>query len=774
MRNIVLPQAAVCLLGVSICEMSTSHAQGVAQDHLLETVTVSAMRQSNSAEQPAVIVSQSAEDLRTQNLVNPEDALRYAPSLTIRKRYIGDRNALIGGRSSSTQQAPRGLLLMDGYLLSNFLGRFDAPRWNMIAVEEIERIDILYGPFSAIYPGNSIGTTIVVKTQRPDMFHASARVIGFAQQFEEYNFEETYKGYELSGYLGDRFDNGSWFSLSANHQDSISHPMQYYTISANAAGAFPNVTAAAIPVSGVVFDTDPNGRRRAVFGANAGAIDHTLQNQFKLRGGYDFNDWLQAEGFVALWENNTQNDNRNFMRDTAGNLVYPSATSPVIVSANGIAFSIPVNAFVPSSRDEQHMQWGTTLRTANDTGWNGSLVYSQYEIRKDIARTASLPDPIAANGGNGTLVFRDGTQWKTFELQGTYTPIDSDWSGGAHTLAFGYHRNAYELLNPTYNVNNWQSDTITVAAAQNVFGKTGLQALYAQDQWRFADAWILTLGLRYEDWKAHSGGQISGTAQQRYADREQRATSPKLSLGFMPTAHWSLRASAARGVRFPTVAELFQGSTTANAIIANDPNLKPERSNALDLTTEYRRDLGSLRISLYQDDVRDTIFNQTNILVTPNITNVQNIDRVRTRGVETAFTVHQLGLESLRVQGNLAYARAIIVANNNFPTSINKVWPRVPNWRGSLQLIWQPNETWLSSLGARYSGRIYNTLDNSDINPDVYGGTSRFTFVDARLVYTFIESVELAVGIDNLFDRRGYQSHPYPGRTGSLEVRWKQ
>ena len=37
----------------------------------------------------------------------------------------------------------------------------------MIAPEEIERIDVLYGPYSATYPGNSIGTTVAIRTRRP-------------------------------------------------------------------------------------------------------------------------------------------------------------------------------------------------------------------------------------------------------------------------------------------------------------------------------------------------------------------------------------------------------------------------------------------------------------------------------------------------------------------------------------------------------------------------------------------------------------------------------
>jgi len=217
---------AASIVILSIAAISLAHAQGVASDKLIESITVTGAREHLDLDVPAPIASKTAEELRTQNLVNPEDALRYVPNLTIRKRYIGDRNALIGGRSFSTLQAPRGLVLMDGYLLSNFLGRFDAPRWNMISPEEIDRVDVLYGPFSALYPGNSIGTTVQVRTRRPNERELSVRTTAFGENFDQYGASDDYSGYQASGFFGDRFDNGAWFSLAANHQDSTGHPMQ--------------------------------------------------------------------------------------------------------------------------------------------------------------------------------------------------------------------------------------------------------------------------------------------------------------------------------------------------------------------------------------------------------------------------------------------------------------------------------------------------------------------------------------------------------------------
>jgi iron complex outermembrane recepter protein len=741
------------------------HAQGVATDKLIDAITVIGERARAGVEVPNTTASKTAAELRTQNLFNPEDALRYLPNLTIRKRYIGDRNALIGGRSFSTLQAPRGLVFMDGYLLSNFLGRFDAPRWNMIAPEEIERVDVLYGPYSAVYPGNSIGTTVAIRTRRPEDLTMSVRTSAFNERFDEYGLQDDYNGYQVSAFIGDRFANDSWFTLAANHQDATGHPMQYYTVTATGAGQFPGVTGPATPVTGVRFDVDPQGRRRAVFGASSGAIDHTIQDQVKLRGGYAPTEWFEAEGFVAFWRNDTQNENRTLMRDLAGSEVWSGR-----VVADGIVFNVPTTALAPSTRREQHVQWGTTLRTTRSEGWNASVVYSEYDIREDYTLQANAPDPVAVNGGAGTNTERDGTGWQTFELQGVYTPVQADWTGGEHTLALGYHQNEYQLVNPVYNTMDWRQRQGELA--QDVFGKTRLRAWYLQDEWRLREQWSLTLGARYEDWSAFSGGQRAGSVSIDYPGRGDSALSPKATLAYVPDDVWTLRLSAGRGVRFPTVAELFQGTSTAGAIVVNDPSLRAERSDSVELTAERWLDWGKLRASLFQDDVRDSIFSQTNVTVTPNITNVQNIDRVRTRGVETSFTVTMPGIESLSFDGSLAYTRARILENDNFPISVGKSWPRIPKWRGNVQAVWRPTQQWLSSLGVRYSGRMFNRLENDDINPDTYGGVSRFTMIDARVAYTTDSNIELAIGVDNLADERAYQSHPYPGRTGFVEARW--
>src|SRR5688500_18926038 len=71
----------------------------------------------------------------TVNATDSEDALKYLPSLLVRKRYIGDYNhAVLSTRASGSGNSARSLVYADGVLLSNLLGNGAAftPRWGLV------------------------------------------------------------------------------------------------------------------------------------------------------------------------------------------------------------------------------------------------------------------------------------------------------------------------------------------------------------------------------------------------------------------------------------------------------------------------------------------------------------------------------------------------------------------------------------------------------------------------------------------------------------------
>ena len=67
-------------------------------------------------------VSLGQEQFAAVNAVNVEDLMKYAPNFFVRKRYIGDANAVPGFRGTHSTQSARSLVLVDGFVVSNLLG----------------------------------------------------------------------------------------------------------------------------------------------------------------------------------------------------------------------------------------------------------------------------------------------------------------------------------------------------------------------------------------------------------------------------------------------------------------------------------------------------------------------------------------------------------------------------------------------------------------------------------------------------------------------------
>src|SRR5688500_13344129 len=165
------------------------------------TVTVVARRASTLPTSiPTTIEGITAESIETSiNALDAKDALKYFPSLNVRKRYTGDfDHAVLASRASGSGNSARSLVYADGILLSNLLGNGASftPRWGLVTPSEIARVDVLYGPFSAAYPGNSVGAVVDYVTRMPQQFGAHTKVAGFSQDFSQYGTAETFTGYQ--------------------------------------------------------------------------------------------------------------------------------------------------------------------------------------------------------------------------------------------------------------------------------------------------------------------------------------------------------------------------------------------------------------------------------------------------------------------------------------------------------------------------------------------------------------------------------------------------
>ncbi|WP_429353286.1 TonB-dependent receptor [Paraburkholderia sp. 32] len=742
-----------------------THAADANTDATLPAVSVSASASASAAPRavdpnlPASVETVTRDQFANWNVVNTEDVLKYMPNLAVRKRFIGDLNSIIAVRGTSNTQSARGLVYADGLLLSNLLGNSYSfpPRWSMVYPDEIQQVDVIYGPFSALYPGNSLGATVLISTRMPKQFEANADVKAFTQHFSLFGVNQSFNGSEASASIGDSIGKFS-YRLGVNHLENTSQPLQFATLAKSTTPA----KAGDTPVTGAYFYNNQTNAPTAVLGVNGEGIEHTVQDQFKLKMQYDFTPTLQGGFTLGYWHQTYNSETSTFLRDAAGNPVYSGN-----VSINGYHYTIPAAAFAPGVGHSENWLYGVSLKTRNATGWNGEAIASYYDIGNGVARTANAGGP---GNGPGTVLFNDGTGWKTLDLRGTYTPATNQPGLANHALSVGYHYDNYFVDNQTYNTLNWRDGDATSFA--NAFtGKTQTQALYAQDAWRFLPRWKLVYGARYEDWQAYDGAQSLPGTTIAYSDASQRHLSPKASLSFDVSDELTLRASIARAYRFPTASELFQGQINGSAIVNNNPYLQPEDDLSKELSAEWAHWNGVFRFSLFQDDVKNTIFSQTDTTVIPNVTNFQNIGKVRSRGVEASYSGEDVFVRGLDLLASVAYTQSKILENARNPASVGKYFYRIPLWRANLAATYHFDARAALTLAARYSGRQYNTLTNTDTNPNVFGGTSTYTVVDAKFTFKPTKLSELGIGVDNLFDARYFVYHPYPGRTFYVEAK---
>jgi iron complex outermembrane receptor protein len=710
---------------------------------------------------PATIEGVTREQIEeTVNATDSPDALKYFPSLLVRKRYIGDYNhAVLSSRASGTGNSARSAVYADGILLSNYLGNGATytPRWGLVTPEEIERVDVMYGPYSAAYPGNSVGAVVDYVTRMPQQFEGAVNVAAFRQNFKLYGTDAAYGGQQASASLGSRSGDWSWW-VNLNHTDSTGQPLVFATRLVSDTTA-----TAGTPVTGAVRAPNTTNADTWVLGTNTQY--RTIQDHAKIKLAYDISPTLRASYTLGLWTNDAEGNPQTYLRDAAGNPVYTGT-----VQINGQNYNIGNASFNATRERLQHVMHGLSLKSHTKEAWDWELAASLYDYARDELRRSTVTSAASFSGGAGTLADQSGTGWMTVLARGTWRPQGVK---GAHIVDFGAQRDIYRLRILTSGIaGNWLSDAPGTVNS-DVGGETHTLALYAQDTWTFAPRWKTVLGARLENWNANSGytyNSSSTPTRVDYASRNESYVSPKASLAYQWSADKVLKLASGRAVRMPTVSELYGATSNATLTLINDPNLHPEKSVTTELTLEQDLGHGLLRTTLFHENTRDALYSQL-IPGSTTTSRVQNVDEVRTDGIELAYSGSGVFVRRLDLQGSLTYADSRIVSNPALPASEGKYQPRVPVWRATALASYRFDEQQSGSLGVRYSGKQYSQLTNSDVNGFAYTGASAYLVLDLRYRYRLAPRTVASLGVDNLTDRTYWNFHPYPQRTWVADLK---
>ena len=462
---------------------------------------------------PNTVASVTEQDIKESvNLTTTEDAVKYLPSVSVRKRYIGDTNEPLATRTTGISSSARTLIFADGILLSSLLANNNSntgsPRWNTVSPGEIERMDMLYGPYSAAYAGNSMGGVLNITTKMPTKFEASADTQGSYSNYNLYNHQGSAYNENYSAHIGDKYKDAA-FRFDFNHLDSVSQPISFIT------GLIPGNTTSlvgATKVNGAVLSANPTNAAMDVLGA--GSINHTIQDNFKWKLAYDITPTIKANYTLGMWQNSATSGVSSYLTDSSGNPVTGG-----LVNVNGKAFNLDGTAgpnnlngsaamFAPSLIDQTTWSHGMSIKSNTGGKFDWDLTGSLVDLGTDTSRTATqnpTQNAQSLTGGTGRTTVLTGSNWNTADAKGIWRPGDFY---GNHEVSFGFHNDYYQLVNPVYNTLNWQSGG-NVNMYSDSEGKTQTQGYWTQDAWDFAKDWNLTAGGRLEHWDAFDGFKSS-------------------------------------------------------------------------------------------------------------------------------------------------------------------------------------------------------------------------------------------------------------------------
>jgi len=690
----------------------------------------------------------------TVNTVDAEDEVKYLPSVLMRKRNNGDNQTVLGTRVWGIGGSARSLIFADGIPLTALIANNNgngSPQWGLVSPAEIARIDLMQGPFSAAYAGNSIGAVMEITTRMPQTFQGSIAQTQTVMPFDLYGTDQSFGTEETTVDVGNRFGKVAVFA-SGNYMDNRSQPLAFATST-----SFPNGT------TGGYAATNKLGTAANVLGATS--MLHARMANAKVKVAYDITPTLEAAYTIGYWGNLSDASDESYL-EKSGQTTFASQSS----FASGFYHL-----------DEQHLANAVSLRSNSTGDWDVDASASYFNYATDNQRLPTAVTAADTFGTAGHVVRMNGTAWRTADAALT-------WHRGGpmatHTVTLGVHEDQYTLMNTTYNTPDWWTGDSLSGISSEGSGDTRTDALWAQDRWRLASSLLLTVGGRAESMRGYDGININGSTTVHQPDVSFSRFSPKAVLAWAADSDWSVTGSLGKAYRFATASELYQLVTTGATQSSPNPNLRPDDVLATELRVERRLPDGTVGLSYFEQDVRDEIISQYEPLVAGSSTlysYLSNVNRVRARGLELAFATGNVLLPGLGFSGGATYLDATVLADSGRASAsaapgsdIGKQLPNIPRWRATLVSTYRASNRLSLSLAGRYSGKLYTTLDNTDVNFDTYQAFSDWFVADARALYRVDRNWSASLGVDNLLDRKYFLYHPFPQRTfaANLTYAW--
>ena len=689
-------KAIACVIGAVFSGQLYAAQMPVAQAEI-EPVVVTADRNAQTLDKAAPNVSViGRKTLNQASAQNLDDIVMYefgvsVPSDNNRRGHAGINIRGIDGN--------RILMMVDGvripesYAGGGSNGAISGR--DMVESDTLKQVDIVKGPYSALYGSDALGGVVNMVTLSPSDF-VDAGKRGY------FGLKHSYRGRDRS--------HGVTATVAGLHENAegllmLTRRQGHETENMGSDTSYSTARTATNPQKNNAYNILAKG--------NIGNERHRLETLYEQY--YHANDTVLANGLgsqsrgpvtIATSESNARDRIRR-QRIEAG---YRYTGEGRLKEAN-------LTAYQQKLRTEDDAVDASITRMGTRQLGN-STRYSDYGFNQTI------------RGLNGRSVWEfDGAVKQTVVAGAEYKHTETARPRDSLTVD-----NLTGAVSKVYAGSTYPNKTFPDSKRKTF-------SVYAQDSLTFGNGIVLTPALRYEKDKlntstdqAYLNANPSGTAT-RFSDS---AFTPSLRLSVPMGEQFTSFATYSQGFRTPpfdSATMAFANTTYGYAVIPN-ANLKSERSNSFELGMKFKNERTRAQVTAFYNRYRNFIdrteVGTASIGGRPIIQyQYQNLDHVKTYGAEASAAYKFL--PGWQVSGSIAWMRG----KQQDGTPLDSAYPlngvlgvdyAQEKWGGDTKLRWSKKHSRVSSdsifqapgYGVWDVGAWYKPSKNVEIGANIY------------------------------------------------------
>lgn len=706
----------------------------------LEEIVVTATRtekEVGSAPASVNVVTKEKIELKAPKTI--DQTLNDIPGVMVRRgKGLMDTLSFITLRGIPEQK--RTLIMIDGVVLNNpYTGNV---KMGGYFPEDLERVEVVKGPFSSLYGGYAMGGVVNFITKMPEKREFTFKT-GYGSSWDRGEAMDDLRRVYIS--YGDKLWGKFSIFLSYGWQGTNGYPTDLNV----------QTTKPPVGITGYEVTSTKEGKTAYLIGDKGD--NRWWDDGITIKAQYEFTKDTKINiSFMRNRYEYNYDDPHTYLRNAAGNPVWSYG-------------SVTENSFLNGAGGRIQNTYALSFETSLFKDLKMKLNLSYLDTEKDWYVTTSSGAKLDGSC-TSTSCYVSNTPAKAYmaDLQFSVPLFNNQ------ILTFGgSFRHGYANTKEKY-LKNWKDENLTTTLKYESKGKDKTYSFFIQDEIMLLNNLTAYIGFRQDWWKTYDGyANDVGKAgyPKEYPSKTASSFSPKFALVYKPFAITTLRGSIGKAFRPPTVYELYRTWTSRSTIYVSNPDLDPEKVTSWDIGVEQKLWKGA-KVSLiyFENYMKDLIYRKTVKIGSYTRQEYVNVGKAESRGVE--FELEQKFENWFRVFVNFTYTDSEIKENEAKPETVGCRLTYTPLWKANIGAEFEKSGFQVFIIG-RYVDKWYRNDDNSDKEKNVYGSYDPYFVVDGRIAYQITKFAKLSFSVDNIFDRKYYQYYRAPGRSWFAELTLK-